>query len=71
MRPDRRAVERPERGDRSGGGGRQPDREDQWLNDYKVMTQIDEHYIDRVRKGLTATLERQGKDFQWGDQGVP
>ena len=30
------------------------------LNDYKVMTQIDEHYIDRVRKGLTATLERQG-----------
>ena len=36
------------------------------LNDYKVMTQIDEHYIDRVRKGLTATLERQGKDFQMG-----
>lgn len=33
------------------------------LNDYKVMAQIDEHYIDRVRKGLTATLERQGKDF--------
>ena len=36
------------------------------LNDYKVMTQIDEHYIDRVRKGLTATLERQGKDYQMG-----
>ena len=34
------------------------------LNDYKVMTQIDEHYIDRVRKKLTATLERQGKDYQ-------
>ncbi len=34
------------------------------LNDYKVMTQIDEHYIDRVRKGLTATLERQGKNYQ-------
>ncbi|MFR4038416.1 MAG: HlyD family efflux transporter periplasmic adaptor subunit, partial [Butyricimonas faecalis] len=36
------------------------------LNDYKVMTQIDEHYIDRVRKGLTATLERQGKDYRMG-----
>ncbi|WP_294142849.1 efflux RND transporter periplasmic adaptor subunit [uncultured Sanguibacteroides sp.] len=33
------------------------------LGKYKVSTLIDEHYIDRVRKDLEATLERQGKDF--------
>ena len=33
------------------------------LNDYKVMTQIDEHYIDRVKQGLSATFERQGANF--------
>lgn len=33
------------------------------LNDYKVVTQIDEFHIDRVKKGLKATLERQGSDY--------
>jgi HlyD family secretion protein len=28
------------------------------LSDYKVQAQIDEHYIDRVRQGLTATFTR-------------
>ncbi len=31
------------------------------LTSYKVTAQIDEHYIDRVRTSLTATLDRQGK----------
>lgn len=30
------------------------------LTSYKVVAQIDEHYIDRVRTQLTATLDRQG-----------
>ncbi|NMC36856.1 MAG: HlyD family efflux transporter periplasmic adaptor subunit [Bacteroidales bacterium] len=30
------------------------------LTSYKVTAQIDEHYIDRVRTQLTATLDRQG-----------
>jgi len=34
------------------------------LNSYKVMAQIDEHYIDKVKKGLIAILERQGKEYQ-------
>ena len=34
------------------------------LKSYKVVAQIDEHYIDRVKKGLTATLERQGKKYE-------
>lgn len=33
------------------------------LDDYKVTAHIDEHYIDRVRKDLEATLERQGSNF--------
>ena len=33
------------------------------LTSYKVTAQIDEHYIDRVRAQLTATLERQGHNF--------
>ena len=33
------------------------------LTSYKVVAQIDEHYIDRVRTGLTATLDRQGNAF--------
>lgn len=34
------------------------------LSDYKVeASQIDEHYIDRVRPGLNGTFERQGKTF--------
>lgn len=30
------------------------------LSDFKVQAQIDEHYIDRVHTGLSATFERQG-----------
>jgi HlyD family secretion protein len=33
------------------------------LTSFKVTAQIDEHYIDRIRTGLTATLDRQGKAF--------
>ncbi|MDR0699006.1 MAG: HlyD family efflux transporter periplasmic adaptor subunit [Tannerella sp.] len=31
------------------------------LSDYKIEALIDEHYIDRVRNGLSATFERQDK----------
>ena len=34
------------------------------LTDYKIEALIDEHYIDRVRRNLTATLDRQGQIFQ-------
>lgn len=33
------------------------------LSDYKIESLIDEHYIDRVRAGLSATFERQGANF--------
>jgi HlyD family secretion protein len=33
------------------------------LTDYKVVAQIDEHYIDRIRPNLNATFERQNKEF--------
>ena len=33
------------------------------LTSYKVTAQIDEHYIDRVRAQLNATLDRQGSKF--------
>ena len=33
------------------------------LSDYKVEALIDEHYIDRVRTGLSATFDRQGAHF--------
>jgi HlyD family secretion protein len=33
------------------------------LTSYKVTAQIDEHYIDRVRTQLTATLDRQSKEY--------
>lgn len=33
------------------------------LTSYKVVSQIDEHYIDRVKTQLTATLDRQGSKF--------
>ncbi|MGB8490067.1 MAG: HlyD family efflux transporter periplasmic adaptor subunit [Bacteroidales bacterium] len=33
------------------------------LTSYKVTAQIDEHYIDRVKTQLTATLDRQGNMF--------
>lgn len=33
------------------------------LSDYKVLAFIDEHYSDRVKKGLSARLERNGQHF--------
>lgn len=33
------------------------------LSDFKVVAQLDEHYIDRVSNGLPASMERQGKRF--------
>ena len=33
------------------------------LSDYKVEALIDEHYIDRVKPGLSAAFERQGSNF--------
>ena len=33
------------------------------LSDYKIEAQIDEHYIDRVKAGLTAAFERQDKSY--------
>lgn len=33
------------------------------MSSYKIEVQIDEHYIDRVTPGLTATFERQGATF--------
>ena len=34
------------------------------LTSFKVLAQIDEHYIDKVRVGLDAILERQGHEFK-------
>ena len=33
------------------------------LSDYKVQAQVDEHYIDRVHQGLTATFSQGGKSY--------
>jgi len=33
------------------------------LSDYKIEALIDEHYIDKVKTGLSATFERQDKNF--------
>lgn len=33
------------------------------LTDYKIEAMIDEHYIDRVKEGLTGTFERGGELF--------
>lgn len=33
------------------------------LTDYKIKANIDEHYLDRVVKDLTAVLERNGKEY--------
>lgn len=35
----------------------------QILDEYKVVAQIDEHYIDRVRRELNGTFERQDRQF--------
>lgn len=33
------------------------------LGSYKIEAHVDEHYIDRVNAGLTATFDRQGESF--------
>lgn len=33
------------------------------LTDYKIEASIDEHYIDRVKRDLTANLERNGSEY--------
>ena len=33
------------------------------MNNFKVSAKIDEHYIDRVLRGLSATLDRNGTNF--------
>ncbi len=35
----------------------------QILDNFKVVAQVDEHYIDRIRHGLNATFERQDRQF--------
>ena len=34
------------------------------LSSFKIEANIDEHYIDRVRPGLTATFQRNGKTYR-------
>lgn len=34
------------------------------LTAFKVLAEIDEHYIDKVKVGLLAVLDRQGQEFQ-------
>ena len=34
------------------------------LTDYKIEADIDEHYIDRVKRDLSAVLERNGNEFK-------
>ena len=34
------------------------------LSSYKVVAEIDEHYIDKIKKGLIAIIERQGKEYK-------
>lgn len=34
------------------------------LSDFKIEANVDEHYIDRVRPGLIATITRDGKTYQ-------
>ena len=34
------------------------------LTSFKVVAQIDEHYIDKVRVGLTAILDRNGREYK-------
>lgn len=33
------------------------------LDNFKVVAEVDEHYIDRIRHGLTANFERQDRTF--------
>lgn len=34
------------------------------LTDFKIEAEIDEHYIDRVKRDLNATFERNGKEYE-------
>ena len=34
------------------------------LSDFRITAKIDEHYIDRIRNGLPASLERQGRIYE-------
>lgn len=34
------------------------------LSDYKIEAKVDEHYIDRVRVGLTATFQQNGTTYR-------
>lgn len=34
------------------------------LSNYKLQASIDEHYIDRIRKGLSVNMKRQGEHYQ-------
>ncbi|MCK8523166.1 efflux RND transporter periplasmic adaptor subunit [Aquimarina sp. D1M17] len=34
------------------------------LTDYKIEASIDEHYIDRVKRDLTAVIERNGTEYE-------
>ncbi len=34
------------------------------LRDFKIQAEVDEHYIDRFRQGLLATVERDSKHYQ-------
>ena len=34
------------------------------LTDFKIEAAIDEHYIDRVKRDLSASLERNGKEYE-------
>ena len=34
------------------------------LSDYKVEARVDEHYIDRVHRGLTATFDQNGRRYR-------
>lgn len=36
----------------------------QILDDFKVVAEVDEHYIDRIRKGLEASFDRQENTFE-------
>ncbi|MBN1927109.1 MAG: efflux RND transporter periplasmic adaptor subunit [Prolixibacteraceae bacterium] len=40
------------------------------LDNFKVVAEVDEHYIDRVRRGLEATFERQDNTFELATQKV-
>ena len=34
------------------------------LNDFKIVAEVDEHYIDRVRRGLSSSFTRNGNEYK-------